>query len=359
MDESDTMRLLCIGDIGITNEELLQRAWVPPGTMLPGEEMKLLLNWELPIGDAINPRPRSRGPRLLAHPASPEVLRKWSPGFAALATNHILDAGEAGLIQTIQTLNRLGFTTMGAGETWEEITRTLFWETDEGRLAIINWVFPEAHPDWMCVPGPNCWPGLQEAGQVIQRAKRQANWVLLLLHWSDEHFPYPRPKDRSTARALAEMGADLVVAHHPHVVRGMEMIGPCPVFYSIGDFYMSDIKGRYNGWVLQRAPRHREALGVEVSFRQGERPVYRISSFWQGKDETVADPIRRAARTMERVSYPLRRFQGSRYAEWYAAKRARFDKWGARWHFGVRRLGVRGLIRHGSRLLAARLRVSH
>ena len=56
--------------------------------------------------------------------------------------------------------------------------------------------------------------------------------------------------------------------------------------------------------------------------------------------------IRSAAPTggWTRTSRPLRRFQDSEYAEWYAAQRARFNEWGYRWHFGVWQLGPRGLL---------------
>ena len=101
--------------------------------------------------------PRGSGPGLLAHPSSTRVISNWAPGFATLATNHILDGGERGLENTIESLIQTGFKTVGAGKTLKEITKALFWETAEGQLAIVNWVFPETHPDWMSVPGPICW----------------------------------------------------------------------------------------------------------------------------------------------------------------------------------------------------------
>jgi hypothetical protein len=343
------MQLLCLGDVALADQSLSGDVWGLPGPIVPGDDLKVLFNWELAMGDTKNPTPRSSGPRLLAHPDSWRIIEKWSPGFATLATNHILDAGEEGLAHTIRSLNRAGFTTAGAGRTWEEITSPLFWETAEGRLAIVNWVFPETHPDWMAVPGPNCWPGLEEAKRILQELGRETDWVLIVVHWSDEDFSYPRPEDRAIARQLAQMGADLVVGHHPHVVRGMEIIGACPVFYSIGNFYFSNIADHRGEWLTRQAPRNREGLGIQVSFRQGQRPEYHAFSFWQARRQAVLDPLHRAARRMAVVSRPLQRFQDSEYVEWYTVRRARFDRWGYRWHFGVRRLGIRGAVRYFSR----------
>lgn len=333
------MKLLCLGDIALAEEVVGCRRWAPPAGMIPDDETKILFNWELPIGTVINPQPRSSGPRLLSHPDTPDVLQRWSPGFAALATNHILDAGENGLIRTAQALNRLGFTTLGAGQNANEIGAPLFWETSEGRLAVINWVFPETHPDWKCMPGPNCWPGLTEAERIIKKLKQAVDWVLILVHWSDELFSYPRPEDREIARDLARMGADLIIGHHPHVVRGMEVIGSCSVFYSLGNFYFSDYPDGEGSWVVRQAPRNREGLGVQVSFHRGRRPECRLLSFWKLRGRVVSDPFNQASNRVKRVSRPLQHFQGSQYISWYQKERAEFFQRSYLWCFSIWRLG--------------------
>jgi len=323
------MQLLCIGDVALADKTLPDDGWEAPGGIVPGNKQRVLFNWELAMGNVKSSAPRSRGRRLLAHPDSWRIIQKWSPGFAAMATNHILDAGDDGLANTIGSLTRVGFTTVGAGQTQEEIAKPLIWETAEGRLAIVNWVFPETHPDWMAVPGPNCWPGPESAKRTIEDLKRKSDWVLIVVHWSDELFSYPRPEDRAIACEMAGMGADFVVGHHPHVVRGMEIIGSCPVFYSIGNFYFSQ----------KRAPRNRAGLGVQITLRRGQKPEYRMLSFWQKRGQVVRDPLHRAARQVESASQPLHQFQGPEYARWYDAKQASFRKWAYRWHFALWNMG--------------------
>jgi hypothetical protein len=330
------MQLLCLGDVAFAHDQLLTHAWKPPGGIKPDGDTKILLNWELPVGNSVNPLARSSGDRLVAHPASVKLVQRWAPGLATLATNHVLDAGEAGLAHTLAELHNAGFATVGAGLHRQQITSPLFWQTAEGRLAVVNWVFAETHPDWLATPGPNCWPGLTEAGRTLRRLKREADWVLVVPHWSDEHFSYPRPEERLLARDLARMGADLVVGHHPHVVRGAEVIGTCPVFYSLGNFYFAGM----------RPPRNREALGLQITFRRGKAPRYRALSFWQVSEKTARDPLRRAGRRLRHTSRPLQKLLPAEYEAWYAAHRARFDRWGGRLHFGLPRLGVSGSIRY-------------
>ena len=318
------MRLLCLGDIAIADDVTAQALWDAPVVTHPNDDLRIAVNWELPLGRTRNPIPRSSGERFLAHPDAPHVLRQWPPGFAALATNHILDGGCGGLVDTMKGLGEIGFVTVGAGCTAEQIAQVAYWQTEEGRLAIVNWVFPETHPDWMAVPGPCCWPGLERAEHTLSAARRRADWVVVLAHWSDELFAFPRPQDRECARALAQIGVDIVVGHHPHVVRGMEEIGSCTVFYSIGDFYFSDIADGHGGWAVRKAPRNREGTGVRITFRRGAQPSCEILSFWQANNRTVPDAAQRGRRRMAATSRPLRKLAGDDYARWYGTQRALF-----------------------------------
>ncbi len=119
------MRLLCLGDIAISDGDM--PVWPPlRADEVSDGEHACLLNWELPLGEALNSRPRSSGPRLIAHPRAAAVVSRWAPGYAALATNHVLDAGEQGLADTIASLQAAGFDIVGAGRTQEEIRRPLF-----------------------------------------------------------------------------------------------------------------------------------------------------------------------------------------------------------------------------------------
>lgn len=336
------MKLLCIGDIAISKDDRLEGGWEPPIQLQ--QDTRILFNCELPIGFKVNPVERSSGPRLIAHPGTASILQAWAPGFAALANNHILDAGEPGLVNTIDQVQKAGLVTFGAGADQAEICKPIFWETQEGTLAMVNWVFPETHPDWRCIPGPNCWPGMDEAKNIIRGLKPQADWVMVQAHWSDELFPYPRPEDRDIAQELVEAGVDMWISHHPHVVRGMEQIGCCPVFYSLGNFYFSDFPATPTGILERQAPRNRESLGVLVSFQKGKAPEVQILSFWQEKGRVIRDPSNRAARRLEAVSRSLRQFHGSDYQRWRSDQYARFVRYGYLWQFRLFQLGLPGIF---------------
>lgn len=343
------MQLLCLGDVAIVEDEVVVGGWAPPAGLTPSDDVKILLNWEFPIGDALNPVPRTRGRRYLATDNALSFVKRWAPGFAALATNHILDGGKDGLRKTIRALRESGFTLVGGGENEQEIAQPLVWETAEGRLGIINWVFPETNPDLQSVPGPNCWPGYEQARQVIADLKQKTDWVLAIVHWSDEYFSYPTPEDRAMACELEKMGVDIIVGHHPHVVRGMETIGACPVFYSLGNFYFSNTPDKKTGTVSRQAPRNREGLGVLLTFKRGQRPAYQTLSFWRGEKETTLDPRGRAVMRFQNVSRRLQQDSASDYVRWYRVARPRFNQWEFRWHFRLRKLGAQAVLQFISR----------
>lgn len=338
------MRLLCLGDVAISDPDSCNREWPAPDGITPGEADQVLFNFELPLGEEANPRPRDSGPRLLGCPQSLQVLRKWAPGIATLANNHIVDAGAAGLIKTKDLLCSNGFKTIGAGTTEEEIQQPIIWKTQEGSLAIFNWVFPETHPDWMSFPGPNCWPGLENAGQILEDYKRKVTWIIAVVHWSDELFPYPRPEDRMIAAALTEKGVDLIIGQHPHVVRGMEIIRECPVFYSLGNFFFSNMQDDHGNWITREAPRNRESLGVWLDFSKENGVRFSTQSFWQSQGMVVTDQLCRAERRLQNCSKPLNTKKGAEYLAWYRKKRYWFNHISYRFHFRLWQLGFGGII---------------
>lgn len=345
------MQLLCLGDIALLGDQISGINWPSYRDLSLDMDSKVLFNWELPIGEIIDSNPREcGGPRLLTDPKAAEIINQWKSGFACLATNHILDAGEEGLTTTLSFLQNNGFETIGAGLSSEEIEKPLIWETQEGKLGIINWVFPETHPDWMSIPGPNCFPGIEKAGIIIQKLKSNVDWLLVVAHWSDELFAFPTPVDRMVAKELANFGVDLFVCHHPHVVRGNEKIGNCSVFYSIGNFFFSDFIDE-NGKESKWAPKSREGLGIQVTLNRGFPPAYRVLSFWQDKSNVSIDSSERSSKSMTRLSSPLHKFTGEKYVEWYTKRRFLFDILEAKWYFGICRLGFHGTIRRAWALI--------
>ncbi len=343
-EHTQGMRLFCVGDIAICEDLTPHGRWPTPAGFEPNENSHLLFNFEFPVGTHLNPKPRGNGQRFLADPHAIEVLQEWAPAFVTLANNHILDADYIGLMRTYKTFSDCGFKPLGAGLVEDEHRQFRIWKTDKGTLAILNWVFPETHPDWDENPGANCWSGLDDSRTLIHRLKKEADWVIAVLHWSDELFGYPRPEDRSIAAALATQGVDLIIGQHPHVVRGWEVIAGCPVFYSIGNFYFSDVQDSSGKWILKEAPLNRASLGMDIRFSKGAKLTITPHSFWRSKGKTISDPFKRAERQLYRLSIPLQKYNLKDYSVWYQKKRRWFDHVGYRIQFRLHQISPSELI---------------
>jgi hypothetical protein len=63
-----------------------------------------------------------------------------------------------------------------------------------------------------------------------------ADFKIAYIHWGNEFIDRPYVDQKKFARWLIDMGFDLVVGLHPHVLQGYEMYKDKYIFYSLGNF---------------------------------------------------------------------------------------------------------------------------
>jgi poly-gamma-glutamate synthesis protein (capsule biosynthesis protein) len=73
--------------------------------------------------------------------------------------------------------------------------------------------------------------------QDIEALRKQVDLVVTSFHWGDHSRPFAlTDHERRTARLCIDRGADLVIGHHHHALRGVEWYGGKPIFYGLGHF---------------------------------------------------------------------------------------------------------------------------
>lgn len=196
-------------------------------------------------------------------PASAAGLARFD--VMSLANNHSMDAGAGGLAGTMDLLARQNVLTAGAGQNLDEALRPVILRKDGTRIAFlaVSAVLQhgaQARPGVPGVaplraddvylprfPGITC-PGvpprvvsiLNEAdwdrvAAAIGAAKDAADVVAVSAHWGDHTQPWVlTDHERLCAELLVEAGADLVIGHHQHMLRGAEFIDGRPVLYGLG-----------------------------------------------------------------------------------------------------------------------------
>ena len=71
----------------------------------------------------------------------------------------------------------------------------------------------------------------------IDEVKAKCRWCVIVSHGGEEFTSMPSPYTRDRYLRYLELGADVVVAHHPHVPENYELFPDGKaIFYSLGNF---------------------------------------------------------------------------------------------------------------------------
>ena len=160
------------------------------------------------------------------------VLTAASVEAAALANNHTYDYGEAGLKDTIATLENAGiewFATHDRHTTDTE--KFLFYEKDGVTICLLSLYWD----DYLQGQADGCGAFLADEIKRIKDSG-EADAVIAILHGGQEYGRHATNPQKVFTKMAFGAGADLVICHHAHVVMGMDVLGQRSAFYSLGNF---------------------------------------------------------------------------------------------------------------------------
>jgi poly-gamma-glutamate synthesis protein (capsule biosynthesis protein) len=178
-----------------------------------------------------------------APPSSIDALRAGGLDTVSMANNHGRDYGPVGLSESlaVKDAQRDHFI-IGIGHD-DADAYAAFTATVKGqRVAVIaatQVIDGELVASWTAGPGH---PGLASAKDAralvaaVQRARANADIVVVFLHWGVERNTCPSDVQRTLAGQLADAGADIVVGGHAHRLQGAGMLGTTFVGYGLGNF---------------------------------------------------------------------------------------------------------------------------
>ena len=197
------------------------------------------VNLEAPIiSQEHRPSPKA-GPSLCQSAHALETCKRWGVTHFVLANNHIMDYGAEGLRATLGQLNEESF--FGAGLFFEQAYRPCFVEVAGKRLALL--AFAEAQFGVLQSKSDGeaagyAWVDHPQARQAVRNARAESDFVIVQVHAGLEMVGLPLPEWRVRYREFIDLGADLVIGHHPHVIQGSECYKGKMIYYSLGNFYM-------------------------------------------------------------------------------------------------------------------------
>lgn len=236
-----------------------------------------------------------------APPENVGALARAGIGMVSTAGNHIADCGAQGIRDTLDALRSSGIVQAGCGANIAEARQPAVMDVSGVKVALLSYNCVGPQFGWAGENSAGCafLPlGTSDGSPVSPRAdlesmlpsaleileedvtatRKSADIVLVSLHKGIVHTPAKlAPYERPIARAAIDAGADAVLSHHAHIVRGIEFHADKPIFHGLGNGCVvtsalsptQDHPGRRE-WARKR----REMFGFEPDPRYANAPFH-------------------------------------------------------------------------------------
>jgi hypothetical protein len=219
--------------------------WEVPTMRRTGDDgamRHLIKGADLAIANFENPAPNvstfhTSGTRFTADPRLIQGLAKAGIDYVSIANNHIGDAGDRGILQTIANLKKHGLKYSGAGKDLAAARKPAVLEAGGTKVAILGYD----------AIAPAYFAGVDEVGSSqlsLKRAKVDirkaraagADLVIVFPHWGTEYRNKPFQAQQQLARDIIDAGADMIIGNHAHWVGAVEIYKGRPIWYALGNF---------------------------------------------------------------------------------------------------------------------------
>ncbi|UCB44092.1 MAG: CapA family protein [Dehalococcoidales bacterium] len=296
-NKTDDLLLYAVGDVAPYRED--------PGSIFQrvadtlGKADIAFCQLEINLTDRGTPLPQARL-AMRADPITAQAIKEAGFNIVSFASNHCMDWGREAFFDTINALKEQGLPVIGVGSNIEEARKPAFVESKGTKIAFLsyNTILPQGY--WAEINRPGCAPmrgltvyeqiehdqpgtpsrihtfprkdDLQAMASDIRQAKSQADLVILSMHWGIHFIPAViADYQREVARAAIDAGADLILGHHAHILKGVEVYSGKVVFYSLCNFAL-DLSPTKE--ILEN-PGHKEISALNLSWQPDpEYPTY-------------------------------------------------------------------------------------
>ena len=198
-------------------------------------------------------------------PIIASALKNAGFDVVGMASNHNMGAGMDAFLDTIDYLEEQALTVLGVGRNIEEARTPGIFECRGTKIAFL---------DYNAVLEPNAWAEANRPGAAplrvktffeplepfqpgtpakvftfpdrgdmsamvedIKKAKKQADVVIVSIHSGVHMMPaIIADYQKDYAHAAIDTGADLVLQHHAHILKGIEVYNGKTIFYGLGNF---------------------------------------------------------------------------------------------------------------------------
>ena len=167
-------------------------------------------------------------------------------GFDMLLTanNHMYDSGEDGFLRTVRTIREKGLTALGTREEAEEPAYTVQ-DINGIKVGMVCYTYEQRPENYRsdrvylnknilsatCSALVNSFVGTEldpfytEIGGILEQMRNDgAEATVMFIHWGVEYQLTQNAEQQQIAQKLCDLGFDVIVGGHPHVVQPVELL---------------------------------------------------------------------------------------------------------------------------------------
>ncbi len=158
--------------------------------------------------------------------------------LVSLANNHTMDRKEKAILNSVAYWrDKQGVMTAGSYDSFEDQARSHIGEKNGITYAFLAYTYGT---NGIPVPkGKEYLVNLIDEVKIKQdvlAVRDKVDVVMVAMHWGVEYTHVPTTIQRNQAQFLADLGVDIIIGSHPHVIQPIEHVGDTIVIYSLGNF---------------------------------------------------------------------------------------------------------------------------
>jgi hypothetical protein len=258
-NSNQDITLYAVGDIGPERQDPVTIFSHVADTIRQGDINFAQLEVNLSTRGSGRMKENARDPRIAG------AMKEAGFNVISFASNHSLDAGVDAFLDTLDNLKKEGLPVIGAGRNIAEARRPAFFDIKGTRVAWLGYNSVLKENYWADENRPGCAPlraytlyeqivpsqpgtparvhsfpyrnDLAAMQEDVRKAKKQADVVVVSMHCGVHMTPALIAEyQKDIAHAAVDAGADLVLHHHAHILKGIEVYAGKVIFYSLCNF---------------------------------------------------------------------------------------------------------------------------
>ena len=167
-----------------------------------------------------------------------DAMIKAGFNMISTATNHTIDKGENGIINFYNYLkSKDNIVYNGIADSEEARNNFIIGEKNNITYTMLSYT---TSTNGLPVPeGKDYLLNVYDAEQVkkdIEAVRDKVDVLIVAMHWGVEYATNPNDSQKEIAEYLADLGVDIIIGCHPHVLQPITWIDDTLVMYSLGNF---------------------------------------------------------------------------------------------------------------------------